>query len=202
MTMRQQTIAGSTPALRFLLDNKVDFSCHAYSYEEHGGTATPARELNVDEHAVIKTLLFEDQDGLPLVVLMHGDRKVSAKELARQLPCKKVQPCKPDIANRHSGYLVGGTSPCHPHAHAGVYGSQHPEFAQGVHQRRPPRPASGHVPAGHRPPAASALCGSGAGEITSADNRQTGTLAFMPSLAHHPPRMRSTSEGKPLHPQC
>lgn len=109
--MQHQTIAGSTPALRFLLDHKVEFSCHAYRYEEHGGTATPARELDVNEHAVIKTLLFEDQDGLPLVVLMHGDCKVSAKELARQLPCKKVQPCKPDVANRHSGYLVGGTSP-------------------------------------------------------------------------------------------
>lgn len=109
--MRQQTIAGSTPALRFLLEHQVNFSCHAYHYEEHGGTATPARELNVDEHSVIKTLLFEDQDGLPLVVLMHGDRKVSTKELARQLPCKKVQACKPDVANRHSGYLVGGTSP-------------------------------------------------------------------------------------------
>ncbi|RQO68124.1 Cys-tRNA(Pro) deacylase [Aquitalea sp. FJL05] len=109
--MQHQTIAGSTPALRFLLDHKVEFSCHAYRYEEHGGTATPARELEVNEHAVIKTLLFEDQDGLPLVVLMHGDCKVSAKELARQLPCKKVQPCKPDVANRHSGYLVGGTSP-------------------------------------------------------------------------------------------
>jgi len=109
--MKHNASIGNTPALRYLQSNNADFSCHTYTYEEHGGTGTPARELNIDEHAVIKTLVFEDQDGSPLIVLMHGDRKVSAKELARQLSCKKVLPCKPEVASRHSGYLVGGTSP-------------------------------------------------------------------------------------------
>lgn len=103
--------APETPATRFLRQQKIAHSNHLYPYEEHGGTRVSARELNVDEHAVIKTLVFEDEHAKPLIVLMHGDCKVSAKELARQIGCKKVEPCKPEVANRHTGYLVGGTSP-------------------------------------------------------------------------------------------
>jgi len=103
--------APETPATKFLKAHKVAFSTHLYAYEEHGGTKVSARELNVDEHAVVKTLVMEDEHAKPLIVLMHGDCKVSTKELARQVGCKKVEPCKPEVANRHSGYLVGGTSP-------------------------------------------------------------------------------------------
>ena len=103
--------APETPGTKFLKAHKVPYSSHLYAYEEHGGTKVSARELNVDEHAVVKTLVFEDENARPLIVLMHGDRKVSTKELARQIPCKKVEPCKPEVANRHTGFLVGGTSP-------------------------------------------------------------------------------------------
>ena len=108
---KSDTHAPETPATRFLRQHGVAFSSHLYSYEEHGGTAVSARELNVSEHAVVKTLVMEDEQGRPLIVLMHGDRKVSTKELARQIGCKHVEPCKPDTANRHTGFLVGGTSP-------------------------------------------------------------------------------------------
>jgi Cys-tRNA(Pro) deacylase len=100
-----------TPATRFLHRHGVAYSSHSYAYEEHGGTRVSARELGVDEHAVIKTLIMEDESARPLIVLMHGDRTVSTKELARQIGCKRVEPCKPETANRHSGFLVGGTSP-------------------------------------------------------------------------------------------
>ncbi len=103
--------APETPATKFLKTHRIPFSNHLYAYEEHGGTKVSARELNVDEHAVVKTLVFEDENAKPLIVLMHGDCKVSARELARQIGCKKVEPCKPEVANRHTGYLVGGTSP-------------------------------------------------------------------------------------------
>ena len=103
--------APETPATRFLRAHGIAHSNHLYDYEEHGGTRVSARELNVDEHAVVKTLVMEDEHAKPLIVLMHGDRKVSTKELARQIGCKKVEPCKPEIANRHTGFLVGGTSP-------------------------------------------------------------------------------------------
>ena len=103
--------APETPATKFLKSHRIPFSSHLYAYEEHGGTKVSARELNVDEHAVVKTLVFEDESAKPLIVLMHGDRKVSTRELARQIGCKKVEPCKPEVANRHTGYLVGGTSP-------------------------------------------------------------------------------------------
>lgn len=109
--MSQVEHAPETPASKFLKAHKVAFTSHLYTYEEHGGTTVSARELKVDEHCVIKTLVFEDERGRPLIVLMHGDCKVSAKELARQIGCKKVETCKPEVANRHSGYLVGGTSP-------------------------------------------------------------------------------------------
>ena len=103
--------APETQATIFLNQHGVAHSNHLYDYEEHGGTKVSARELNVDEHAVIKTLIMEDEAGKPLVVLMHGDCKVSTKELARQVGHKKVESCKPEVANRHSGFLVGGTSP-------------------------------------------------------------------------------------------
>jgi Cys-tRNA(Pro) deacylase len=103
--------APETQATQFLKAHKIPFSTHLYAYEEHGGTKVSARELNVDEHAVVKTLVFEDEKTKPLIVLMHGNCKVSTKELARQIGCKKVEPCKPEVANRHTGFLVGGTSP-------------------------------------------------------------------------------------------
>ena len=103
--------APETQATRFLHQHGVAFSSHCYAYEEHGGTRVSARELNVSEHAVIKTLIMEDEAARPLIVLMHGDCQVSTKALARQIGCKRIEPCKPEVANRHSGYLVGGTSP-------------------------------------------------------------------------------------------
>lgn len=103
--------APETPATKFLKHHHIAFSVHRYTYEEHGGTRASARELNVPEHSVVKTLVMEDEIGGPLIVLMHGDCKVSTKELARQAGCKQITPCKPEVAQRHTGYLVGGTSP-------------------------------------------------------------------------------------------
>jgi len=100
-----------TPATQALKRAGVVFTEHIYDYVEHGGTAESSRQLGVAEHAVVKTLVMQDEKAEPLIVLMHGDRSVSLKELARQIPCKKVEPCKPDVAQRHSGYQVGGTSP-------------------------------------------------------------------------------------------
>lgn len=100
-----------TTAIRHLRNEKVEFSEHLYQYEEKGGTAVSARELGVDEHSVIKTLVMEDERKKPLVVLMHGDCQVSTKELARAMGVKMITPCSPEAANRQTGYLVGGTSP-------------------------------------------------------------------------------------------
>ena len=100
-----------TPATSFLKQKGVAFGEHPYPYVEKGGTAASASALGVDEHAVVKTLVMEDEDKKPLIVLMHGDREVSTKNLARQLGKKTVSPCKPEVAERHSGYQVGGTSP-------------------------------------------------------------------------------------------
>ncbi len=100
-----------TAAVRVLREHGVDFTHHPYEYEERGGTAVSARELGVPEHAVIKTLVMEDDARKPLVVLMHGDREVSTKNLARHLHVKTIAPCAPAVADRHSGYQVGGTSP-------------------------------------------------------------------------------------------
>ena len=100
-----------TPATAFLRAHGVSFSEHVYDYVEHGGTEESARQLGVPEHAVIKTLVMQDDKAQPLVVLMHGDKQVSTKNLARQIGAKSVEPCKPDVAQRHSGYQVGGTSP-------------------------------------------------------------------------------------------
>jgi len=101
----------STPANRLLRAQKVAFTEHAYDYVEHGGTEVAAKALGLPEHAVIKTLVLEDERHAPLIMLMHGDREVSLKNLARAIGCKHVEPCKPDVAERHSGYRVGGTSP-------------------------------------------------------------------------------------------
>jgi len=103
--------APSTAATRLLREKGVSYTEHLYRYEEKGGTAVSSRELSVPEHAVVKTLVMEDEEGEPLVVLMHGDREVSTKALARQLGRRSVQICRPEVANRHSGYQVGGTSP-------------------------------------------------------------------------------------------
>ncbi|WP_353192272.1 Cys-tRNA(Pro) deacylase [Pandoraea pnomenusa] len=100
-----------TPATQFLKQKKVAFTEHVYEYVDHGGTGESARQLGVDEHAVVKTLVMEDDKARPLIVLMHGDRTVSTKNLARQIGAKRVEPCKPEVAQRHSGYMVGGTSP-------------------------------------------------------------------------------------------
>jgi len=101
----------NTPATSFLAKNDVSYTEHEFEYVEHGGTSHSSSSLGVPEHQVVKTLIMEDEKGEPLVVLMHGDRKVSTKELARQAGMKRIAPCKPEVAQRHSGYLVGGTSP-------------------------------------------------------------------------------------------
>ncbi|HXV20561.1 MAG TPA: Cys-tRNA(Pro) deacylase [Desulfuromonadales bacterium] len=100
-----------TPAVRLLRQEQVDFTAHPYTYEEKGGTAVSARELGVDEHAVIKTLIMEDDRRNPLIVLMHGDLQVSTRELARVIGARSITPCAPAVADKHSGYQVGGTSP-------------------------------------------------------------------------------------------
>ena len=100
-----------TPAILFMKKNGMAFTLRPYRYEEHGGTHVSARELGVDEHLVIKTLVMEDDRGEPLMILMHGDREVSTKSLARLLGVKAVSPCRPQAAQKHTGYRVGGTSP-------------------------------------------------------------------------------------------
>ena len=106
-----------TAAVRVLRAEKVDFSDHPYAYEDKGGTSVSSRELGVDEHAVIKTLVMEDEKRTPLIVLMHGDLQVSTKELARIIGVKQVLPCTAETAQKQSGYMVGGTSP---------FGTRHP----------------------------------------------------------------------------
>ena len=100
-----------TPATQWLRKQGIAFTEHAYDYVDRGGTAESARQLGVEEHGVIKTLVMQDERALPLVILMHGDREVSTKNLARAIGVKSVEPCKPEVAQRHSGYQVGGTSP-------------------------------------------------------------------------------------------
>ena len=109
--MARQEHAPETPATSFLRQNNVSFTEHLYDYVEHGGTAESVRQLGVDEHSVVKTLVMQDQDAKPLIILMHGDRQVSLKNFARQIGAKKVEPCRPEVAQRHTGYQVGGTSP-------------------------------------------------------------------------------------------
>jgi len=108
---KKGTHVSETPATQLLRRHGVAFTEHVYDYVEHGGTAESARQLGVDEHAVVKTLVMQDERAQPLIVLMHGDKQVSTKNLARGIGVKSVEPCKPDVAQRHSGYLVGGTSP-------------------------------------------------------------------------------------------
>ena len=100
-----------TPATAVLRRAGVAFTEHVYDYVEHGGTGESARQLGWPEHAVVKTLVMQDERADPLIILMHGDRQVSTKNLARAIGVKSVEPCRPEVANRHSGYLVGGTSP-------------------------------------------------------------------------------------------
>jgi Cys-tRNA(Pro) deacylase len=101
----------TTPAILALKAQAADFTLHTYQYEERGGTKRGASQLGVDEHCVIKTLVMEDETGKPLIILMHGDKEVSTKSLARALGVKTISPCKPAIAEKHTGYKVGGTSP-------------------------------------------------------------------------------------------
>jgi Cys-tRNA(Pro) deacylase len=108
---RKTAHVSETPATQWLRAQGVDYTEHVYDYVDRGGTAESSKQLGVDEHAVVKTLVMQDQDARPLVVLMHGDRQVSLKNLARCIAAKKVEPCKPEVAQRHSGYMVGGTSP-------------------------------------------------------------------------------------------
>ena len=110
-----------TPAVRVLREKKVAFEPHLYEYEERGGTRRSAAELGVEEHAVVKTLVMETEARKALVVLMHGDREVSTKQLARRLGVKSVQPCAPETAQKHTGYVVGGTSPFGTRARLPVY---------------------------------------------------------------------------------
>jgi len=109
--MAKKEHVSETPATQLLKAHQVDYTEHPYEYLEHGGAQHSALVLGWDPYAVVKTLIMQDQDAKPLVVLMHGNRKVSTKNLARQIGAKSVEPCKPEVANRHSGYLVGGTSP-------------------------------------------------------------------------------------------
>jgi len=109
--MAKKEHISETQATQLLRKHGVAYVEHPYPYEEHGGTSVSARELGVPEHQVIKTLVMQDEAAKPLIVLMHGDCKVSTKNLARAIGCKSVEPCKPDVAQRHSGYLIGGTSP-------------------------------------------------------------------------------------------
>ena len=109
--MAKQDKVSETPATALLRQHGVAFTEHPYDYLEHGGAQHSAQELGFDPFTVVKTLIMQDQDAKPLVVLMHGNRKVSTKNLARQIGAKSVEPCAPEVANRHSGYLVGGTSP-------------------------------------------------------------------------------------------
>jgi Cys-tRNA(Pro) deacylase len=109
--MAKKDHISETPATQLLRASRVVFTEHPYDYLEHGGAQHSALVLGYDPFTVVKTLIMQDQDAKPLVVLMHGNRKVSTKNLARQIAAKSVQPCTPEVANRHSGYLVGGTSP-------------------------------------------------------------------------------------------
>ncbi|KQW35895.1 aminoacyl-tRNA deacylase [Rhizobacter sp. Root404] len=109
--MKKGAHVSETPATKFLREHGIAFTEHVYDYVEHGGTAESSKQLGVPEHEVIKTLVMQDERAQPLIVLMHGDKQVSTKNLARQIGAKSVEPCKPEVAQRHSGFMVGGTSP-------------------------------------------------------------------------------------------
>jgi len=108
---KKDTHVSETPATQFLRRHGIAYTEHVYDYVEHGGTSESSRQLGVPEHEVVKTLVMQDERAQPLIVLMHGDKTVSTKNLARQIGAKSVEPCKPEVAQRHSGYQVGGTSP-------------------------------------------------------------------------------------------
>ena len=108
---RKSSHVSQTPATQWLERAGVTYTEHVYEYVGHGGTAESSRQLGVPEHEVVKTLVMQDEHARPLIVLMHGDRQVSTKNLAREIGAKRIDPCRPDVAHRHSGYLVGGTSP-------------------------------------------------------------------------------------------
>lgn len=108
---KKERHVSETPATQQLRAAGIEYTEHPYDYVDRGGTAESARQLGVDEHAVVKTLVMQDDKARPLIVLMHGDRQVSTKALAREIGARSVEPCKPEVAQRHSGYLVGGTSP-------------------------------------------------------------------------------------------
>eukprot|EP01031_Cornospumella_fuschlensis_P046186 gene46186-56546_t len=159
--MAKKEHISETPATQMLRKHKVAFSEHPYDYEEHGGTTVSARELGVDEHAVVKTLVMQDEAARPLIVLMHGDRTVSLKELARQIPCKKVEPCKPEVAQRHSGLPGRGhVAVRRAQGHAGVRRGQRPCAGEDLHQRRPAR-----LPRRHRAAGADDAARRAAGEL-------------------------------------
>lgn len=109
--MAKQAHVSETPATQWLRRHGIAFTEHVYEYVEHGGTAESSRALGVPEREIVKTLVMEDETGRPLIVLMHGDRKVSTKNLARQTGRKRIEPCAPEVAQRHTGYQIGGTSP-------------------------------------------------------------------------------------------
>ena len=149
--MAKKDHVSETPATALLKAHKVAFTEHPYEYLEHGGAQHSAQVLGWDPFTVVKTLIMQDQDARPLVVLMHGNRKVSTKNLARQIGAKSVEPCKPEVANRHSGYLVGGTSPFGTRRDdAGVHRGDHSGAAADPDQRRAARLSGGHRPAGLR----------------------------------------------------
>ncbi len=150
-----------TPATQFLRLHGIPFTEHVYDYVEHGGTAVSARELGVDEHAVVKTLVMQDDAGEPLIVLMHGDCTVSTKNLARQIDRKRVDPCRPDVAQRHSGYLVGGTSPFGTRKAMSVFVERSVlDLPPYLHQRRAAR-----VPGRNRAAGADAVAGRASGRL-------------------------------------
>ena len=109
--MKKGVHVSETPATQFLREHGIAFTEHVYDYVDKGGTAESSKQLGVPEHEVIKTLVMQDERAQPLIVLMHGDKQVSTKNLARQIGAKSVEPCKPEVAQRHSGFMVGGTSP-------------------------------------------------------------------------------------------
>ena len=109
--MSKRAHVSETPATQFLRSHGVEFTEHVYEYVDKGGTSESSRQLGVPEHEVIKTLVMQDEHAKPLIVLMHGDKQVSTKSVARQIGAKSVEPCKPEVAQRHSGFMVGGTSP-------------------------------------------------------------------------------------------
>lgn len=109
--MAKEKHVSETPATQWLRKQRIPFTEHSYDYVDHGGAMEAARQLGLEPHQVAKTLIMEDENAKPLIIVMHGDREVSTKNLARQTGAKKIAPCKPEVAQRHSGYLVGGTSP-------------------------------------------------------------------------------------------